>query len=127
MRSMRSITLTSAGLSGSRARPYSGRQIPPYRQGRCSYQLSIVSEKGRVIEEKFIRQVKEAYNVLQNKMKQKFNRHVSFGDLFTDRWETSRHSNLSTGKKWQRHSCRFKKRATIILLQPPAQARNRNL
>src|SRR5215475_15446975 len=107
---MRSTILTSAGLSGSRARAYSGKRIPHSLQEHCSYQSSIVSEKGSVMEEKFIRQVKDAYDALWKQMKQKFNRHVSFGDLFTDRWETSRHSNLSTGKKWERHSCRYKKR-----------------
>jgi len=49
------------------------------------------------MEETFIQQLKSAYNVLQNKMKQKFNRHVSFGDLFTDRWETSRHYGFGEG------------------------------
>src|SRR4030095_5352787 len=49
------------------------------------------------MEETFIRQIKDTYNALRNQMKLKFNRHVSFGDLFTDRWETSRHYGFGEG------------------------------
>src|SRR5262249_25437033 len=98
MGSMRSIALTLADLSGRRAHHFSGRQIPHYPQGRCNYHSSIVSDlKGIEMEETILQQVRDTYRALRSQMKQKFNRHVSFGDLFTDRWETSRHYGFGEG------------------------------
>jgi acetyltransferase-like isoleucine patch superfamily enzyme len=40
--------------------------------------------------ENFLDELKETYRNLRNEMMRKFERHVSFGDLISDRWETAK-------------------------------------
>ncbi len=37
------------------------------------------------------------YAKLRKRMRKKYNRHVSFGDLMTDRWETAKHYGFGEG------------------------------
>ena len=41
--------------------------------------------------------LKEIYSLLRDEFKTKYNRHVSFGDLFTDRWETAKFYGFGDG------------------------------
>ena len=40
--------------------------------------------------ENLLDELKEAYRNLRDEMMRKFERHVSFGDLISDRWETAK-------------------------------------
>ncbi|NKB23682.1 MAG: acyltransferase [Kiritimatiellae bacterium] len=44
-----------------------------------------------------LQKIKELYQQLCTQTKQKYNRHVSFGDLFTDRWETAKSYGFGEG------------------------------
>jgi len=44
-----------------------------------------------------IENIRSTYIILSTRMKEKFNRHVSFGDLFTDRKETARANGFGEG------------------------------
>lgn len=44
-----------------------------------------------------IKNIRATYLMLRTKMKEEFNRHVSFGDLFTDREETARVNGFGEG------------------------------
>ncbi|MBT4122956.1 MAG: acyltransferase [Candidatus Ruthia sp.] len=41
--------------------------------------------------------IKKAYTILREQMWEKYKRHVSFGDLFTDRWETAKAYGFGEG------------------------------
>lgn len=41
--------------------------------------------------------IKSIYLKLRDEMKLKYNRHVSFGDMFTDRWETAKYHGFGEG------------------------------
>ena len=41
--------------------------------------------------------LKRSFHFLRNRMKKKFNRHVSIGDLFTSRWETAEFLGFGKG------------------------------
>lgn len=41
--------------------------------------------------------MKRLFFILRSRMKSRFNRHVSFGDLFTNRWETAQFLGFGTG------------------------------
>ncbi|MBU1419943.1 MAG: acyltransferase [Proteobacteria bacterium] len=49
------------------------------------------------MDEKLLNQIKILYNSLSKQMRQRFNRHVSFGDLITDRYETARRYGFAEG------------------------------
>ena len=49
------------------------------------------------MEESIIERIKNAYVDLREQMWTKYKRHVSFGDLFTDRWETARRYGFGDG------------------------------
>lgn len=44
-----------------------------------------------------LNRIRTTYSELRLQMKQLFNRHVSFGDLFTDRWETAKFYGFGEG------------------------------
>jgi len=46
---------------------------------------------------KFKSKIIALYQSLRSEKKAKFNRHVSFGDLFTDRWDTARYLGFGDG------------------------------
>lgn len=48
-------------------------------------------------EQSLITKIKSAYTELRESMWNKYKRHVSFGDLFTDRWETARKYGFGEG------------------------------
>jgi acetyltransferase-like isoleucine patch superfamily enzyme len=52
--------------------------------------------KGETIKE-VKKAIQEVYFELRQEMMSKYNRHVSFGDLFTDRWETARSYGFGEG------------------------------
>jgi acetyltransferase-like isoleucine patch superfamily enzyme len=47
--------------------------------------------------ENLLDELKEAYRNLRNEMMRKFERHVSFGDLISDRWETAKAYGFGEG------------------------------
>jgi len=56
----------------------------------------IVLER-EIMETRFFIKIKKLYRDLNNNMKKKYNRHVSFGDLITDRWETAKDYGFGEG------------------------------
>jgi acetyltransferase-like isoleucine patch superfamily enzyme len=49
------------------------------------------------MDESIIERIKHAYLQLRNQMREKHHRHVSMGDLFTDRWETAKAYGFGEG------------------------------
>ncbi|MHC4873965.1 MAG: acyltransferase [Planctomycetota bacterium] len=49
------------------------------------------------MENSIIQSIKNSYKNLCSQMKEKYQRHVSFGDLFTDRWETAKNYGFGEG------------------------------
>jgi acetyltransferase-like isoleucine patch superfamily enzyme len=49
------------------------------------------------MENELLKQLKKLYNNLSEHMLKKFHRHVSFGDLVTDRWETAKNYGFGEG------------------------------
>lgn len=45
----------------------------------------------------FVQNIKDLYSHLRHQMKMNFKRHVSFGDIFTDRWETAQFYGFGEG------------------------------
>ena len=46
---------------------------------------------------KLLEQIRQLYLFLRSEKKEKYHRHLSFGDLFTDRWETAQHFGFGDG------------------------------
>ena len=44
-----------------------------------------------------VKKIKNIYKILSNRMWKKYKRHVSFGDLFTDRWKTAKTYGFGEG------------------------------
>ena len=48
-------------------------------------------------QEALLEQLRDLHSQLRKQMKHQFNRHVSLGDLLTDRWETAKHCGFGEG------------------------------
>ena len=49
------------------------------------------------MDESLLKRIRALYGALRARMRRDFGRHVSFGDLFTDRWETARACGFGEG------------------------------
>lgn len=67
----------------NRSKPWPTKYITPSKFGFRDQEVSSMGT------ERLHAELKVLYEVLRDRMRQKFDRHVSFGDLMADRWETA--------------------------------------